>query len=199
MNRQKIKAEAKEIIKGNLWNIFKPYLIIILFTFTISYTFNPANQNDNLNMTINFITSLLIYPINIGIIAYILNLIRKKESDETLVFKYYRKFIYVAGLYILVNLFVTLWSILFIIPGIIAALSYAMAPYLLADDEGTPLECIKRSQKMMQGYKWDYFKFLFSFFGWFLITIFAFWYVIPYTLVSQSLYYEELKKQPKID
>ncbi|MDD2208777.1 MAG: DUF975 family protein, partial [Bacilli bacterium] len=136
----------------------------------------------------------LLYPISLGIISYVLIIIRKKDVNKKQIFKFYNNFILVSGLYVLIYIFVSLWSLLFIIPGIIAGISYAMAPYIMVDGNEDPLNCIRKSKKIMNGYKWDYFKFMISYFGWYLIIIFAFWYVIPYVMVSEALYYEELKK-----
>lgn len=198
MNRKEIKRKAREIIKNNLWKILKPYLIIMFISIIITIIFDPTNQNER-NLTIGFIINILLFPLTIGLNSFILKVIRKKEFDNKQIFTFYKKFIFVASLYILINIFVALWSLLLIIPGIIAALSYTMAPYLMADGKEDPLECIRESKKLMYGYKWDYFKFIFSFFWWILISIFAFWYVIPYLMVSEALYYEELKKITKID
>lgn len=199
MNRKKIKEKARKIIKNNLWKILKPYLIVALISFAITLTIDPNGENENLYLTLTFIANILLYPLTIGLNSFILKFIRKKDFDYKEIYKFYNKFIYIAGLFILISIFVSLWTLLFIIPGIIAAISYTMAPYLMADGTEDPLECIRNSKKLMNGYKWDYFKFIFSFFWWYLISIFAFWYVIPYVVVSEALYYEELKKVTKID
>lgn len=199
MNRKKIKAEAREILKDNFWLIFKPYLILFLISILLSVIFDIENQIDNWKITFNFITSLITYPITIGITSFILKVVRKETPETNDIFKYYSKFIYVTGLFLLIIIFVSLWSLLLIIPGIIASISYTMSPYLMVDGTEDPLECIKKSKKLMHGYKLDYFTFILSFFGWLLISFFAFWYVIPYIALSEALYYEELKKITKID
>ena len=130
---------------------------------------------------------------------FILNLVRKEKAEENVIFKYYSKFIITVGLYLLISLFTTLWTFLFIIPGIIASLSYSMSPYIMIDKDLTPLESISASKKMMKGYKADYFIFKLSFIGWYLISIIAFWYVIPYISVATAIYYEELNKSLKFD
>lgn len=193
MNRKKIKAEAREILRQHKWEIIKPYLLLTLISLVISWTMSN-NLASNYDVTFNFIINLLLYPISLGIISYVLIIIRKKDVNKKQIFKFYNNFILVSGLYVLIYIFVSLWSLLFIIPGIIAGISYAMAPYIMVDGNEDPLNCIRKSKKIMNGYKWDYFKFMISYFGWYLIIIFAFWYVIPYVMVSEALYYEELKK-----
>ena len=174
-----------------------PYLLITLITIFLGYLF--SSPNEEVDLATNFIISILIYPLNIGLLAFILKKIRKDEFDKSLIFKFYSSFLFVSGLFILTSIFITLWTLLLIIPGMIAALSYNMAPYLMADGNKDPLACLDTSKKMMKGYKWDYLKFILSFLGWILTIIVTFWYVIPYILVADALYYEELKKTNKID
>lgn len=92
-----------------------------------------------------------------------------------------------------------LWSILFIIPGIIAALSYSMVYMLYADDQSsTAMDYLDQSKELMHGYKWNYFVFGLSFLGWELLSVLTFgilliW-VLPYYTVAEVMYYDELKK-----
>ena len=91
-----------------------------------------------------------------------------------------------------------LWTLLFIIPGIIASFSYVMVVYLIAEDDIDGMNTLRKSANMMNGYKMDYFVFSLSFILWILSVIFTFGltiiYVGPYITISQTLYYEELKK-----
>ena len=71
---------------------------------------------------------------------------------------------------VMMALYTFFWSLLFLIPGIIKALSYSMAPYILAEDsEKTPGEAITDSQTIMLGEKWRLFCLSFSFIGWTLV------------------------------
>ncbi len=82
--------------------------------------------------------------------------------------------------------FIFLWSLLFIIPGIVKAYEYRMIPYILADDPGiSSREAFHRSKQMMTGSKFDAFLFDLSFIGWFLLDAISFglagiFYVNPY-------------------
>lgn len=70
----------------------------------------------------------------------------------------------------LMGLFTLLWSLLFIIPGIIKTYSYAMTPYILAENPGmTATDAITESRRIMDGNKWRLFCLGFSFIGWGLI------------------------------
>lgn len=76
------------------------------------------------------------------------------------------------GLGIKTAIFTFLWSLLFIVPGIIASFSYSMAPYILADNPNmTGGEAIKASKLMMKGKKGKLFCLEFSFIGWLLLSV----------------------------
>jgi uncharacterized membrane protein len=98
-------------------------------------------------------------------------------------------------------LFIVLWLLLLIIPGIIAAISYSMTFYILADDKSIkPMEAIDKSKKMMDGYKWKYFFLCLRFFGWALLCILTlgigFLWLIPYINVSIAKFYDDVKENP---
>ncbi|MBQ7432327.1 MAG: DUF975 family protein [Lachnospiraceae bacterium] len=89
---------------------------------------------------------------------------------------------------------VFLWSLLLVIPGIIAAYRYAMAPYLMAEypDMGIS-EAIERSKELMDGHKMDLFLLHLSFIGWAFLCIFTLgigllW-LNPYMNVSEAEFY----------
>ena len=76
------------------------------------------------------------------------------------------------GLYLLIGLKVFLWSLLFIIPGIIALLRYSMAPYYLAEEPELGVrEALAKSIAVMKDKKAGYLLLQFSFFGWMLLTL----------------------------
>ena len=107
---------------------------------------------------------------------------------------YWRK---VGGM-LLVGIFTFLWSLLFIIPGIIKAFSYAMTPYIL--DENPELgasEAIHRSRMMMKNHKFDLFWLYLSFIGWFLLCCITcglgFIWLTPYIDTAKAAFYEEVK------
>ncbi len=99
---------------------------------------------------------------------------------------------------VLTRIFIFLWTLLLIIPGIIKSYSYAMTPYILEENpELTANEAIDRSRYMMRGHKFDLFWLQLSFIGWFLLALLTagigFFWFIPYYETSQSAFYEEVK------
>ena len=70
------------------------------------------------------------------------------------------------------GLYVFLWSLLLVIPGIVKSLSYAMTPFIMADNPNlTASEAINLSKKMMDGHKLDLFWLGLSFIGWSLLSL----------------------------
>ena len=98
-----------------------------------------------------------------------------------------------------VNLFVNLWFLLLIIPGIIKVYAYSMTFYILAENKGMPvLEAITLSRKMMDGHKMDLFLLGLSFIGWFILVAITFgiagiW-VCPYFFATLSNFYLAVKE-----
>ena len=97
------------------------------------------------------------------------------------------------------SLFIGLWSLLLIIPGIIKAYSYSMAMYIQQDQENKDWNfCLKKSMEMMKGHKWDLFVLDLSFIGWYIVgalclCIGVLW-VTPYHELARANFYVELLK-----
>jgi len=100
----------------------------------------------------------------------------------------------------LMFIFVFLWSLLFLIPGIIKAYSYAMTPYILKDyPELSANQAINLSRKMMKGHKLDLFILQLSFIGWWILTLFTagigtLW-LMPYMMTAQAAFYQDIKNE----
>ena len=78
------------------------------------------------------------------------------------------------GTSIVVSIFVFLWTLLLIIPGIIKSISYSQTFFVLKDHpEYSITEAITESKKIMQGYKWKYFLLNLSFIGWGILSLFT--------------------------
>jgi len=101
---------------------------------------------------------------------------------------------------LLVNVYTGLWTLLFIIPGIVKGYSYAMAIYISKDKpELSAEECIQESRRMMSGYKGKLFLLDLSYIGWLLLCILtcgilSLW-VTPKIETAHVLFYEDLKAQ----
>lgn len=94
---------------------------------------------------------------------------KPKVSDLFMGFKYFWK-LFVLNL--LITLYTFLWSLLFIIPGIIKGISYSRAFYIFYENpEYSAKECIERSKNMMDGHKGQFFALMLSYFGWLILCV----------------------------
>ncbi len=99
---------------------------------------------------------------------------------------------------LLQSIFIALWSMLFIVPGIVKTYSYAMAMYIQQDDPSKGARaCIDESRNMMNGYKWQLFCLDFSFIGWYILGSmclgFGVFFVVPYHQTARANFYLALK------
>ncbi len=137
-------------------------------------------------------------PFAVGLFSFYLVIAQEGQARLESLFTGFRRFWKSFGVYFLYSLFVLLWMLLLIIPGIIASFSYAMAFFIVADDETCgPLEALGRSKEMMKGNKWKYFCLHWRFIGWSLLAAFTFgigflW-LIPYMQTAQAKFYEDVK------
>lgn len=119
-----------------------------------------------LTILISFFSAIMSY----GYSSYTLRLSRHQEGSLNNLIEGFGLATKVVGLYLLTVLFTSLWLMLFIIPGIVAAYSYSQAVYCLLDDPSIgPLEAIRRSKTMMRGQKFNFFVVQMSFMGWVLL------------------------------
>lgn len=98
----------------------------------------------------------------------------------------------------LMYLFIALWTLLFILPGIVKAFSYALTPFILEENPDLSAnEAIDHSRAMMKGHKFDLFYLYLSFIGWFLLSFLTlgigFIWLIPYMNTAQAAFYEDVK------
>lgn len=141
-------------------------------------------------------------PLTLGMVVIILSISRKEDVQLSQLFKGFQNFATAIGSYFLMTIFILLWSLLFIIPGIIAALSYSLTWYIIHDNPSMgPLEALKTSKEMMTGRKWKLFCLGLRFFGWILLCYLTFgigflW-LAPYMLVSYAKFYEDIISSEK--
>lgn len=137
-------------------------------------------------------------PMTLGVVTVYTNLIRGEKAEVGQLFDGFKNFVNAFVLYLVNNIFIALWSLLLIVPGIIKTYAYSMSFYILRDNpEMTQAEARKASIEMMQGNKWRLFCLELSFIGWILLSmltlgILMFW-VAPYMQTAIAAFYEDLK------
>ena len=135
--------------------------------------------------------------IEAGYARFNMNLVDRAEANIESLFTYFSIWKTTAATRFLKTLYCFLWSLLFIIPGIIASYSYAMTGYILAEHpELTASEAIARSKEMMSGNRFRLFCLHLSFIGWAILCAFTFgignlW-LTPYRQVAAAAFYREV-------
>lgn len=200
INRIELKQRAKEIAFQNKWKVIFPGLIYGIIIAIISQILgidqeNPSAGASMIYMVITYGTMFYM----VGFMKYVLNIARGNEAKFNDILDYKSIILPAAILTLLVGVFTFLWSLLFIIPGIIAALSYSQSMFIMADNKNIdPLDAISESKRLMQGHKAEYFVLQLSFIGWVLLSSITFgialiW-AIPYMQITYAMYFDELKK-----
>ncbi len=185
-----LMAQARESLRGK-WGLaagtFFVYVIIFAFLQAIP--------------VIGWIASVIITgPLILGLTMFMLSISRKQDARLPQIFDGFQKFGVGFGAYCLTALFVVLWMLLLIVPGIIAAFSYALTYFIIVDDGSIrPLQAITKSKEMMHGNKLKLFYLCCRFLGWALVCVLTcgigFFWLCPYVMVSMATFYDELKNQ----
>lgn len=201
-----IRQEARQLASGN-WGAavaVTAVLYVILFTTSLIPELIGALTLPWLGKLINLaITILISYPITFSLVLMFLRFARKEQELHVgglftaFNSQYYGKSI---SVYILTAIYTFLWSLLFIIPGIIKALSYSLAPYIAIDNpELSAEEAIEKSMEMMDGYKTKLFLIELGYMGLFLLSLLALGIPIlwlqPYYQIVLAKFYEEVKAE----
>lgn len=173
------------------------YCVIVLAgSSTVSFPFGEYTGS-----VLSSLWTILCIPLLWGFAVYFLRLIRGENTDYARLFDGYTgnwQRIFTTNL--LMYIYIFLWSLLLIIPGIIKAFSYSMTSYILKDDpELSNNAAIEKSMAMMHGHKMELFLLELSFIGWVILSMFTFGIgmllVEPYMQTTIAHYYEDLKKE----
>lgn len=137
-------------------------------------------------------------PLALGLHIFALNIYRNNEAGVENLFEGFQNFLNAFAAYALMMIFVILWTLLLIIPGIIAGVSYSQTLFIMADEPNIgPMEAIDKSKAMMDGYKMKYFTLSLRIFGLGLLCILTlgigFFFLMPYVEVLLAAFYSDLK------
>lgn len=153
-----------------------------------------------LNYAMSLVLGLAMYPLMIGLNGWYKKSIYQKTSLGEIFAPYKPQFLWSnIGTGFLMNLYIFLWSLLFIIPGIIKAYSYSQTFYIKAENPNIPASrAIELSKIMMEGHKGQLFYLHLSFIGWSILSaltlnILGIVYVFPYYYAALAFAYEEIK------
>lgn len=137
-------------------------------------------------------------PLEVGTNRFFFKSLNEKAEIKEVAFAFDNNYKNVAKILFIRDLKILLWSLLFVIPGIIKSYEYLMMPYLLAENPNLAKdEAFRLSKQMMSGNKWNAFVLGLSFIGWNLLSgmtlgIVGIFYVEPYKNLTYAALYEEL-------
>ena len=227
LKSKELRKKAWESLKGKYWMAF---VVVIVMGALSSIGTSMVTISQNMTNTVNMVDPaqmdstmklgalvILIAALAICFIGFLISLfvgnaatvglsnyfIKNTDSNPTFAdafsgfkIKYGRN----IGTLLLVGIKTVLWTLLFIIPGIIKIYEYAIIPYILADDaEISSKDAFKKAKQMMKGNKWRLFKLEFSFFGWYVLCFLTLglgtFFLIPYTNAANAEFYVELKNK----
>lgn len=176
MTCKEYRRQAHEACQPNIGKL----AVITLVYALINGLINVEYKTENLivlivGLVFSLVGLLIAGPLQYGYIhAIVTNYQGRVPSVENLFsgFKYIWKLLV---LNLLIGIYTFLWSLLFIIPGIVKGIAYSRAIYIFYENpELSANECIKRSQELMDGYKGEYFLLMLSYFGWVLLSVLTF-------------------------
>ncbi|MEI5991548.1 DUF975 family protein [Enterococcus crotali] len=228
--RAELKSEAKDILRGrwkdSLLMCLVPTLVSIAIALLLFFlmiipiiTFvqsNPDLMNGTTNYEGNtggsgggFLGGIIGAIFSAGISWTFLDIYRGKRQEIRPFSDAFRGFagpvvLGIIGLFVLMSIFITLWSLLLIIPGIIKGYSYSQTYFVYYDayeETGVRpgfLNSITRSRKLMNGYKGQLFLLDLSFIGWHLLAILTagigYLWLTPYITATKAVFYDNLPK-----
>ncbi|MBQ3252691.1 MAG: DUF975 family protein [Oscillospiraceae bacterium] len=189
MDRAQLKSQAKSQIKGNIGILF----LIMLIMAAVGGLGNVIPVVGQLAVVIVITPAFALASTKI-----FLRLTEGKKPELGDLFTEFSNFWASFKVTFLTGLFVFLWSLLLYIPGIIKAMSYSQAMYILAENPGIGArEAIDRSKAMMEGHKMELFVLYLSFIGWYLLGAITFGiayiYILPYVQATLTNFYNSIK------
>ncbi|MDP4086431.1 MAG: DUF975 family protein [Bacillota bacterium] len=198
-----IKKQARESLKGKWGVSVLSALVLFAIVELLPIFLGMILKGDSAQIGGNIfdvIYSIAAIPLSFAFYWFYLNMIRGNKPNIIEIFSIYKNgnhSLKVIGISLLKTLIILLWSILFVIPGIIKTISYSQIYFLIKDHpEYTVTQAIKESKKRMKGYKCKYFLLGLSFLGWGLLSMITLgigllWFV-PYYTTSIAVFYNEL-------
>lgn len=217
LTRAEIKSRAKESLKGQYWYAFGVTILVSVIVGLASSVFvaistvmnmNAANGSTGASALAVVIFYLLYFaviflvalPLSIGMIRFFLNVCKgEKAQVSDLTYAYKSNLGNVILMLLKEIVFIWLWSLLFLIPGIIKTYQYFMIEYMVADNANLDRKrAFEITKAAMKGNKWRTFVLGLSFIGWILLCSITFGigylFLAPYMSATYAQYYLELKK-----
>jgi len=192
-----LMMQARKSLSGR-WDLAVGTFFVYMLIMCVISSTNFSTGFGGLKFAGNIATLLLGGAFALGAATFSLAIARNEEAELKMIFSGFKYYSKTLGLYLLIAVFTFLWLLLLIVPGIIAAISYSMAFYIMRDNPNIKaMEAIDASKKMMYGYKGKYFCLCLRFIGWFILGILSlgigFLWIVPYVSVSFAKFYDDVK------
>lgn len=207
-SNQYYKNEALSALRGNWANALVATIILIALAlfFSSNDAINSYYQriviNPFIGYSLSFVSLFVLLPLAVGYSNSMRVLLetgdnRLTNNSFSLGFG---NWLHVVWGMILSTIYIFLWTLLLIIPGIIKSYSYALTPYILVEHpEMSANEAIEESMMLMDGHKFDLFYLQLSFIGWAILSILSlglgFFWLIPYQMTAQAAFYRDIKNE----
>ena len=231
IDRASVKQKSKEIIRRSRPNMIYAGLIYTLFAALVGYlslrltgveystmmkimqASAEGRSETAMNLMMNSVPGtgetlldallhLAIGIVGVGMTLFALNSVRGTNPQLGNLLDGFGMMPRLLILLILEYVFIVLWSMLFIIPGIIAAYRYSLAVYIMIDHpEYSAMDCIRESKRMTKGFKSQIFKLDLSFLPWLILSAMPVVgyavqiYLTPYMETAKAIYYEKIRSQ----
>lgn len=205
-SNQYYKNEALSALRGNWANALVATIILVALAlfFSSNDAINSYYQriviNPFIGYSLTFVSLFVLLPLAVGYSNSMRVLLetgdnRLANNSFSLGFG---NWLHVVWGMVLSTIYIFLWTLLLIIPGIIKSYSYALTPYILVEHpEMSANEAIEESMRLMDGHKFDLFYLQLSFIGWAILSILSlglgFFWLIPYQMTTQAAFYRDIK------
>jgi uncharacterized membrane protein len=162
-------------------------------------TFMPIITGALLVALVYCVVALIIGSgISVGYSKFNVDMIEGEKPRLRTLFSHFGQWKTAFGASFLIALRILFGFILFVVPGIIAAMKYSMTFHVIADNPGIRArDAMRESKRIMRGYKWNFFCLLLSFIGWDLLTAITMGLVavfaVPYKAAAKAAFYNEIK------
>ena len=198
MSIEELKEWAKAKKVGHEKDILLPYAIIALWQI-ISSQISDAIGSATVQLILSIVFGFVTFILTIGSTIYMVNFIKDKEFKIESVWSKFKDATDLIATYLYYFGLIFVFSLLFIIPGVIKFFSYMLVPFILADENNklTGMDVLKKSEEIMNGHKMELFNIYLSYLGWHILAIFTLgileiW-IIPQQQTAVTKFLSDLK------
>jgi len=190
-SNEELMRMSRESLKDKWGPAIGTYLIYMILT-------SGIQGSSGISPLPGLISLIIAGPLALGSAYFALSIARNQEARIEQLFKGFNTFGTSLVAYLLILIYVVLFLILLIVPGIIKAISYSMTFYIIADDNSIKAaDAMEQSKNMMEGHKMKFFNLCLNFLGLGLLCILTlgigFLWLIPFIHVTVAKFYDDIK------